>query len=112
MDVRWVRPREGLVAVFSSFSIVLFDRRSIIVKAFTRGLSAVVVSVGLLGVVGCGPENEAEGVKLGKAAGDPGAANPNATKVEAKPVPNSQVEAYKQTQQSNSNSKVPGAKKQ
>ena len=55
-------------------------------KAFTRGLCAAVVGMGLIGVAGCGPDNESEGEKLGKAAGNPGAENPNATKVEAKPV--------------------------
>jgi hypothetical protein len=105
MDRRGFRSSEGSVA-FYSYSLFL-DRRSINVKAFTRGMFAAVVGLGLLGVAGCGPDNEAEGVKLGKAAGDPGPENPKATKVEAKPV-NSQVEAYQRSQEQMKN--MPGSK--
>lgn len=77
-------------------------------KAFTGGLCAAVVGLGLLGVAGCGPDNEAEGVKLGKAAGDPGPGNPNAAKVEARPV-TTQEDMYKRNQEQMKN--MPGAKK-
>ena len=77
-------------------------------KAFTRGLCAAVVGLGLLGVAGCGPDNEAEGVKLGQAAGNPGAENPNVTKIDAKPV-ESQKDAYERSQNQMKN--MPGAKK-
>ncbi len=65
-------------------------------KAFTRMCAAFVVT-GMIALSGCGPDNETEGQNLAKSAGNPGAENPNATKVEAKPV-NSQLEHFQQSQ--------------
>jgi hypothetical protein len=48
------------------------------VKSFTRGLGIAVLGLGLLGVAGCGPDNEAEATKLAKDTPDPGPANPKA----------------------------------
>ena len=42
-------------------------------KAFTHVLCSAFLTIGLLGVVGCGPDNEAEGTKASKSLGDPGA---------------------------------------
>jgi hypothetical protein len=106
MDRRRFRFSEGSVAFFSHS--LLLDRRSINVKAFTSGLCAAVLGLGLIGVAGCGPDNEAEGVKLGKEAGNPGAENPNAAKPDGKPV-TTQKEMYERTQQQMKN--MPGAKK-
>jgi len=39
-------------------------------------LIVALFSLGLLGVTGCGPDNETEAQKLAKTAGDPGAVNP------------------------------------
>jgi hypothetical protein len=44
------------------------------VKAFTRALCLATVMMGMLGVIGCGPDNEAEGKKASAALGDPGPA--------------------------------------
>jgi hypothetical protein len=81
------------------------------VKAFTRGLCAAVVSVGMVGVAGCGTDNEAEGQKLGQAAGNPGPENPKAAKPDGQPV-TSQVDAYERSQKAMKNSAYPGQKKQ
>jgi hypothetical protein len=59
------------------FVISLFyDRRSTAVKAFTRKLCLAFVTMGMLGVTGCGPDNEAEGQKASAKLGDPGKADP------------------------------------
>jgi len=52
------------------------------------------LSLGMLGVVGCGPDNETEADKLAKTAGDPGAVNPKA-KGDALPAPKTQEEHFK-----------------
>jgi len=67
------------------------------VKVFIRALCIAFAFIGMLGLTGCGPDNETEGARLAKEAGAPGAENPNATKVEAKPV-NSQLEHYQNSQ--------------
>ena len=41
-------------------------------KALTRALCLAFVMVGMLGVTGCGPDNEAEGLKASSKLGDPG----------------------------------------
>lgn len=41
-------------------------------KALTRALCLAFVMVGMLGVTGCGPDNEAEGLKASSNLGDPG----------------------------------------
>jgi len=55
------------------------------VNSFTRGLSIALCCVGLLGVTGCGADNETEGEKLANAAGDPGPPNPNSKPVTISP---------------------------
>jgi len=42
------------------------------VKAFTRALCVAFVMMGMLGVMGCGPDNESEGAKASQKLGDPG----------------------------------------
>jgi hypothetical protein len=66
------------------------------VKMFTRKLGAALMVIGMLGLAGCGPDNETEAQNLGKKLGDPGPANPNAPVVEAKPV-TSQLDHFNQT---------------
>ena len=66
-------------------------------KAFIRALCIASAFMGMLGLAGCGPDNETEGARLAKEAGSPGAENPNATKVEPKPV-TSQLEHYQNSQ--------------
>jgi hypothetical protein len=53
------------------------------VNLFTRGLSIALCGVGLLGVVGCGEDNQTEAQKLAKTAGDPGPANPKSIPTQA-----------------------------
>jgi hypothetical protein len=45
------------------------------VKAFSRKLCFAFVTMGMLSVTGCGPDNEAEGKKLSTKLGDPGKAD-------------------------------------
>jgi hypothetical protein len=52
--------------------------------------------VGMMGVSGCGPDNETEGQKLTKDMGDPGPPGV-VPKIEAKPV-TSQLDHFNQTQ--------------
>ena len=44
-------------------------------KAFTLMLCFAFVTMGLLGVTGCGADNESEGAKASKKLGDPGKAD-------------------------------------
>jgi hypothetical protein len=46
------------------------------VKAFTRRLCLAFVTMGMLAVTGCGPDNESAGVDASKKLGDPGKADP------------------------------------
>ena len=66
-------------------------------KFFTRGLVLFVLSLGMLALAGCGVDNEKEGEKLAKEAGDPGAANPKALPATPQPPPATQEEAHKRT---------------
>ncbi len=54
-------------------------------KAFTRALCLAFAMIGMLGVVGCGPDNEAEGTKASKSLGDPGAPKEGTTKIVTPP---------------------------
>jgi len=79
------------------------------VKFYTRGLALSILSLGLLFMVGCGADNETEGEKLAKTAGDPGAPDPRAVTKAAGPLPTSPEEHYKNQQQNNSlKGKYPG----
>jgi hypothetical protein len=42
------------------------------VKAFTCGVGMVLISIGLVGTPGCGPDNESEAKKASATLGDPG----------------------------------------
>ena len=66
-------------------------------KAFIRTFCLALVTVGMLGVMGSGPDNETEVQKLGKSLGNPGAPDPKA-KVEDLPPPKSQVEVFERSQ--------------
>ena len=61
-------------------------------KAFNKSLFAALVTMGMLGVAGCGAENESEGEKLAKKEADPGkpAAGSIPTKIEAPPRTNAE----------------------
>jgi hypothetical protein len=52
------------------------DRRSTAVKAFTRVLGLTFVTIGLLAVTGCGPDNESEGAKANASLGKTTAPDP------------------------------------
>jgi len=67
------------------------------VKGFIRAFCLALVTVGMLGVTGCGPDNEAEGQKLGKSLGDPGTPDPKVKKETVTP-PQTQEDVFKRTQ--------------
>jgi hypothetical protein len=66
------------------------------VKAFTRSACLALAIVGMLGVSGCGPDNETEGQKLTKDMGDPGPPGV-VPKIERKAT-TTQAEHYEQSQ--------------
>jgi hypothetical protein len=82
------------------------------VKALIRAFCLALMTVGLLGLAGCGPDNEAEGQKVGKTLGDPGAPAAG-TKTEADPLPpaKTQQEYFKRTQATQEKYKAEMAKK-
>jgi hypothetical protein len=53
--------------------LFVIERRAVTVKAFTCGLGMLLISAGLLGTPGCGPDNESDAKKAAAAIGDPGA---------------------------------------
>ena len=82
-------------------------------KTLTRGLGLALVSLGMLSVTGCGPDNETEAQNAAKVAGDPGAPNPNA-KVAAPAAVPAQTQAGHFQESTNSQSKAggyPGARR-
>jgi hypothetical protein len=46
------------------------------VKAFTRGLWLALLTMGMLGAGGCGPDNASEGEAASKKLGEPGTPDP------------------------------------
>jgi hypothetical protein len=58
------------------------------VKAFTRAFCVALVTVAMLGVTGCGPDNETEGQNLNKNIGDPGKVEGKAVEGQAPPRTN------------------------
>ncbi len=68
-------------------------------KWFMRGLSASLLCVGMLGVLGCGPDNESEADRLAKTIGDPGKPDPKGVPTTTQPPANTPEEMYKQQQQ-------------
>jgi hypothetical protein len=92
-----VRSNELRGAFFS----LLFDRRTIPVKWFMRGLTVLLLCGGTLGTPGCGPDNDTEANQLGKTLGDPGKPNAGstATTTEAPPkTPQEFAERQKERQ--------------
>jgi hypothetical protein len=68
----------------------------------------------MLGVLGCGPDNETEADKLAKTAGDPGAANPKAISDAKEAPPATQEEFGKRALEAQKNALkqgYPGVKK-
>jgi hypothetical protein len=81
------------------------------VKRYISGLCVALMTVGMLGVAGCGTENEKEGEQLSKSMGDPGAVNAaKATPVVTPPPPKS-MEEYGKQQPDMHRSDYPGGKK-
>jgi hypothetical protein len=60
-----------LLTFFSSFGLATCNRRAILVKALMRGLGLMFLIAILLGLTGCGTDNESESEKLQKSAGTP-----------------------------------------
>jgi hypothetical protein len=84
-----------------------FDRSTTPVKAFTRGLGLAVVTLAMLAVAGCGPDNDTEANKLAKTAGDPGAPNPKAVNPTTETQVTTQQDFFKASQK-NQQSNMPG----
>ncbi len=61
---------------------------------FMRGLSASLLCVSMLGVLGCGPDNETEANRLAKTIGDPGKPDAKGVPAAIEPPPKSQAEQY------------------
>jgi len=53
----------------------------------------------MLGVLGCGPDNETEADRLAKSIGDPGKPDPKGVPATPQPAANTQEELRKQQQQ-------------
>jgi hypothetical protein len=87
--------------VFAFFVILtrFLNRRVPPVKFFTRVLVLFVLSLGMFAVAGCGVDNEEEGKKLAKQAGDPGPANPKGLPTTKQPTATSQEDRFKNSQQ-------------
>ncbi|MGO9470908.1 MAG: hypothetical protein ACLQIB_13840 [Isosphaeraceae bacterium] len=68
-------------------------------KWFIRGLSASLLCVGIVGVLGCGPDNDTEANRLAKSIGDPGKPDPKGVPATLQPAANTQEELRKQQQQ-------------
>ncbi len=64
-------------------------------KSYIRGLAGAFVVVGMLGVVGCGADNESDAAKVAGEKQDAGPVNPDAKKVNIPPQPKTQEEFFK-----------------
>jgi len=64
------------------------------VKSYIRGLASTLALLGVLGTVGCSPDNETDASKATATAKDPGPTNPDAVTVPVKPQPKSQKEFF------------------
>jgi len=93
------RLRKFIVRTYSDrLNPIVFDRRVIPVKWFMRGLSAPLLCVGMLGMLGCGTDNDTEADRLAKTIGDPGAPDPKGKPATTEAPPTSQEEFYKRQQ--------------
>jgi hypothetical protein len=63
-------------------------------KWFMRGFIAAVFCVGMLGVMGCGSDNDTEASNLAKSAGDPGKPSEKGVPTNLEASPKSSAEAY------------------
>jgi hypothetical protein len=70
------------------------------VKWFMRGLTVLLLCVGTLSVLGCGPDNETEADRLAKTIGDPGKPDPKGVPAAADlPPAKTQEEVFKRQQE-------------
>jgi hypothetical protein len=70
------------------------------VKWFIRGLSAPLVCVSMLGVLGCEADNQTEADRLAKTIGDPGKPDPKGIPAAVdRPPAQTQEEVYKRQQE-------------
>jgi hypothetical protein len=76
--------------------IILPERSSTVVKALTRRLCLALVAMGMLSVVGCGPDNASEGEAASKKLGDPGKPDPKGLPTETISQPKTEAERGKQ----------------
>jgi hypothetical protein len=76
------------------FYIPFFSGSERHVKSYICGLASTLALMGVLGTVGCSPDNETEANKASSVAKDPGPTNPDAIKVPDKPQPKSQKEFF------------------
>jgi len=76
-----------------------------LMKSFTSGLNLVLLSFGMLGVLGCGPENEAE------IRAQEGKSSESQVKNPTKPVTDQRQNLQQQGNPYNKASGYPGAKK-
>jgi hypothetical protein len=114
IKVTWGRSgqkKEGVFRVFFSSLTRFLNRRVPPVKFFTRVLVLFVLSVGMFAVAGCGVDNEEEGKKLAKEAGDPGPPNPKGIPTTKQAPATSQEDRFKNSQQTQKEVGYPGAKK-
>ncbi len=65
-------------------------------RVFTRRLCLALVTMGMLGVVGCGADNASEGEAASKKLGDPGKADPKGLPSETISAPKTEAERGKQ----------------
>jgi hypothetical protein len=84
------------------------------VKFYIRGLCLALMAVSMLGVTGCGTENEAEGEKLSKSMGDPGPPDPTKAAKISTPAPSGgppTMESFSKQMPDAQRAEYPGVKK-
>ena len=67
-------------------------------KWFMRGLSASLLFMGILGVLGCGTDNQTEADRLAKTIGDPGKPDPKGVPATVEPPAKDPARAIRATE--------------